>query len=179
MLKQFKMQGFTVVELLVVIVVMGVLASIGTVAYNGVQAKARDADRRADMLDIKDALELYYADNRTYPTSTGSTKINASWVTSSDASWANLASQLVPKYLPALPQDPQGSTATNPAIYSGFNYDYIRLTNGWCATSGTKPGYLLAYRLESGSQEYKIEGDCPTASTQPSNYSSSEYIRGD
>lgn len=174
-----KRKGFTIVELVIVIVVIGTLAGITIVAYKGMQGRARDTDRKQDMAKIQDALELYYAKNGTYPTSSGSTKINAGWVTSADASWANLESQLVPTYLPSLPQDPLGSTATSPAIWSGFNYDYIRLTNGWCATNTSKPGYLLAYRLESSPQEYKIEGDCPAASTQPTNYQSSEYIRGD
>ncbi|MES2876767.1 MAG: type II secretion system protein GspG [Patescibacteria group bacterium] len=175
---QYK-QAFTVVELMIVVVVIGILASITVVAYRGAQGEARDTERRVDIADIREALELYYLDNNTYPTSTGSTKINPSWVTSSDASWANLASQLVPKYLPSLPVDPEGGTTTNPAISSGFNYDYIRLTNSWCATSSSKPGYLLAYRLESSPQERKIDGDCPVGSTQPTDYPSSEYIRGD
>ncbi len=178
---QYK-QGFTVVEVMIVIVVIGILAGITLVVYGGAQGQARDTERKVDIADIQEALELYYLDNKTYPSSasTAPNKINGSWVTSSEPNWANLASQLVPKYLPALPIDPQGGTTTSPAISSGFNYDYLRLTNGWCGTSSSKPGYLLAYRLESSPQERKIEGDCPTGSTQPTNYGpSSEYIRGD
>ena len=168
--------GFTIVELLIVIVVIAILAAITIVAYNGIQQRARDSDRQGDIATIAKAIELYYADNGTFPSSAGSTKINASWVTTADASWANLVSQLVPKYISAMPQDPLASTATNPGIYSGYNYDYILLTNGWCDTSSSKPGYLLAYRLESSAQKYAIHGDCPATSTQPTNYSSSEHI---
>ena len=172
-----KTKGFTIVELLIVIVVIGILAAISLVAYTNIQSKARDSDRKSDIAAIKKALELYYIDNGTYPSSSGSTTINGSWTTSADASWDNLSSQLVPNYMSALPKDPRSGSSANPAIYSGFNYDYIRLTNGWCNTSGSKPGYLLAYRYESISHEYVIDGDCPTSSTQPSNYDSSEYIR--
>ena len=41
-----KQTGFTIVELLIVIVVIGILAAITIVAFNGVQQRARDAQRR-------------------------------------------------------------------------------------------------------------------------------------
>lgn len=41
-------QGFTIVELLIVIVVIGILAAITVVAYNGVQTRAQEAKRSAD-----------------------------------------------------------------------------------------------------------------------------------
>ena len=46
-------------ELLVVIVVVGILASVSIVAYSGVQARARDAQRLHDLKSIEKALELY------------------------------------------------------------------------------------------------------------------------
>jgi type II secretion system protein G len=59
--------GFTIVELLIVIVVIGVLASITIVAYTGVQARAQDASRMAKLKNIQNAIELYYLDNNRYP----------------------------------------------------------------------------------------------------------------
>lgn len=171
-------RGFTIVELLIVIVVIAVLAAVTIVAYSGIQQRGRDSNRISAIATISKALELYYADNGSFPTSSGSTKINNSWVTTADASWANLESQLVPKYMAALPKDPQASTSTNAAISSNisYNFDYIRLTNGWCGTNANKQGYLLAYELESGVQQDEIIGDCPTGTTQPTNYASSERI---
>ena len=61
--------GFTIVELLIVIVVIAILAAISIVAYNGIQSRAKDAERQNDMGAIKKALELYYVDNSSYPTS--------------------------------------------------------------------------------------------------------------
>lgn len=54
-----KQHGFTIVELLIVIVVIGILAAITIVAYNGLQARAKDAQRVNDVDTITKALELY------------------------------------------------------------------------------------------------------------------------
>ena len=59
--------GFTIVELLIVIVVIAILAAISIVAYNGIQARARDNIRYQDVKAITKALELYKVDNGNYP----------------------------------------------------------------------------------------------------------------
>ena len=59
--------GFTIVELLIVIVVIGILAAITIVAYNGIQAKARDSGRIAKIKSIAKAIEMYNTDNGRYP----------------------------------------------------------------------------------------------------------------
>ncbi len=48
--------GFTIVELLIVIVVIGVLAAIVIVAYTGIQAQARSAAISADLRNVKQAI---------------------------------------------------------------------------------------------------------------------------
>jgi prepilin-type N-terminal cleavage/methylation domain-containing protein len=57
-----RQNGFTIVELLIVIVVIAILATIALVAYNGVQARARDSIRKSDLATIKKALTLYNTD---------------------------------------------------------------------------------------------------------------------
>ena len=52
-------RGFTIVELLIVIVVIAILAAISIVAYNGIQERARDADRKSEIRAYKKPLELY------------------------------------------------------------------------------------------------------------------------
>jgi type II secretion system protein G len=59
--------GFTIVELLIVIVVIGILASITIVAYNGIQDRATKARRLSDMNTITKALEVYKAQTGSYP----------------------------------------------------------------------------------------------------------------
>lgn len=62
-----KQSGFTIVELLIVIVVISILAAITVVAYNGVQQRARDSGRMQKLRDIAKSIELYKIDNGRYP----------------------------------------------------------------------------------------------------------------
>jgi prepilin-type N-terminal cleavage/methylation domain-containing protein len=62
-----KQRGFTIVELLIVIVVMGILAAITMVAYNGVQVKAHNAARLSESGQVAMALMLYRTQNGQYP----------------------------------------------------------------------------------------------------------------
>lgn len=58
--------GFTIVELLIVIVVIAVLAAISVVAYNGVQSRARDNVRKQDLAQLAKATKLYAVDRGNY-----------------------------------------------------------------------------------------------------------------
>lgn len=55
--------GFTIVELLIVIVVIAILATISIVAYNGIQARSRDSIRKQDLANLAKATQLYAVDN--------------------------------------------------------------------------------------------------------------------
>lgn len=63
-----KQSGFTIVELLIVIVVIGILAAIVITTFTGVQKKGRDADRKSDVNAIYSQVEVYFAQEGKYPT---------------------------------------------------------------------------------------------------------------
>lgn len=107
--KSNRTRGFTIVELLIVIVVIAILAAITIVAYNGIQQRARDAERVSEVKALRTAIEMYAADTGAYP-SVGSD--NAGYSVSS------LAAALVPTYLQAIPLPPSGSNAND--------YSYVR-----------------------------------------------------
>jgi prepilin-type N-terminal cleavage/methylation domain-containing protein len=76
--------GFTIVELLIVIVVIAILATVSIVAYNGIQARGRASEASYGLTQAKKKLELYKVDNGSYPT-TGN--LASAGVSDSDVSY--------------------------------------------------------------------------------------------
>ena len=68
---QTNQKGFTIVELLIVIVVIAILAAISIVAYTGVQENARKTQRAADAKVVADAINAYYAEEGSWPSTSG------------------------------------------------------------------------------------------------------------
>ena len=62
-----KKSGFTIVELLIVIVVIGILAAITVVAYNGIQSRASDTAVLSDLRNFKTKVELLKTTAGGYP----------------------------------------------------------------------------------------------------------------
>lgn len=56
-----KINGFTLLEMLVVIGIIGILVGLGAVSYSTVQKKSRDAKRKNDLKIIQNSLEQYYS----------------------------------------------------------------------------------------------------------------------
>lgn len=59
--------GFSLLELLIAITIIGILAALGLGIYNAVYRASRDAKRQADLKLIQSALEQYHADQHYYP----------------------------------------------------------------------------------------------------------------
>lgn len=64
-----KRGGFTIVELLIVIVIIGILAAITIVAFNGVQQRAKVTSAQSDLTSISKHTAIHQTLNDTYPTS--------------------------------------------------------------------------------------------------------------
>ncbi len=93
-------------ELLVVIGILGILVSIAIGSYTLTQQNARDGRRKTDLELLRQSLELYRADNGSYPASNG-------W---QDA--AQLEGILVPDYIDKMPNDPKVGATTTYRYYS-------------------------------------------------------------
>ena len=96
-IKQLKKEkGFTIVELLIVIVVIAILAAIVIVAYNGVQNRARDTQYKTDASSIVKVAEALNADTGAYPTGTDTATLTASF---NSGTTADLPSGIAITYL--------------------------------------------------------------------------------
>ena len=65
--KVSRFSGFTIVELLIVVVIIGILAAITIVAYNGIQQRARASAASSALDQAAKKLELFKVDNAAYP----------------------------------------------------------------------------------------------------------------
>ena len=54
--------GFTIIELLVVLALISILATMGMAQYRNGQIHAREAVLKTDLFDLRDAIDQYYAD---------------------------------------------------------------------------------------------------------------------
>jgi len=92
-------KGFTIVELLIVVVVIAILATISIVSYNGITVRTRDDARTTDTALIKSALKSYYKDKGEYPPACAQPALGCYVDT--------LNSYLIPKYIGSIPDDPK------------------------------------------------------------------------
>ena len=106
-----KQSGFTIVELLIVIVVIGILAGLVVTTFTGIQQKARNTERQTDIKAIHGQVEAYYAQNGKYPT----------LANLNDSSWRGTNMKgLDPEAL----KDPKGSAQTLVASAAASSYSY-------------------------------------------------------
>jgi general secretion pathway protein G len=114
-------KGFTIIELLVVVTIIGVLATIGMVSYQAANQRARNGRREADIEQIRSALEMYRADTSTYPVG---------------ASMAALS----PTYINPIPHDPMCPAGSCRTGFTDYSYSGTATTYRVTATlepSGT------------------------------------------
>ena len=132
MLKEMKKnRGFTLIELMIVIAIISIISVAVLTVLNPADqiAKANDARRKSDLLQIQKSLEQYYEDNGRYP---GSSNNEIEGTNNSDIGWGT---PWVP-YMNLLPQDPSSP---------GKNYVY--------AVDNSGQYYYLYASLDRGAKD--------------------------
>ena len=116
--------GFTFVEMLVVIAVIGVLAAVIYPNFSQSSAVARDAKRKADLRELQAAIELYKQKNGRYPEGCKGPTTNLTTVWSGHSGTFACASgnqyiiDLAPEFISVLPQDPKLNGANSGYVYA-------------------------------------------------------------
>jgi len=121
-----KQHGFTIVELLIVIVVIGILAGLVVTTFSGIQKKARDSERKTDINALHSQLEAYYAQNGKYPTLAN---VN-------DSAWRS--TNMKGLDADAL-KDPKGAASTLVGAAAADSYAYAVTTSGGAACDNAAP----------------------------------------
>jgi general secretion pathway protein G len=121
-------RGFTMIELMVVMTIMVVLATIGLAQYRQSIVRTREAVLKEDLFRMRDAIDQYYADRNAYP-STLDALVSDGYLrrlpkdpfTESDSSWVPVAAE---------------ADARNPTTQPGV-YD-VKSSSEQAALDGTK-----------------------------------------
>lgn len=155
-------RGFTIVELLIVIIVIAILAAIVIVAYNGVTARANTSKAQTNAVAIQKKAEAYNADN----SSVGGNGVYPASATTATTGWTALTTAS-PTMLGAIPA---GITIGNaaPTATNGTTYvQYVACATG-AANSNTANGYYVGYWNFTTSAVITISGGSATSGACPS-----------
>ncbi len=165
--------GFSLIELLVVISILAILATIGLVFYGKITAKVRDLRRMSDLAAIRSAVEMYYSATGTFPGPGNCGHNTPSWINWSNCNngkWEEEDNDIVAileggGYIKKMPVDPKNKGG--PPDLSGepenYNYGYRAWPEGASAT------YYLCANLETevgaiqyAGYSYCVKGGCMT-----------------
>ncbi len=122
-------RGFTLIEILVVVSIVGLLSSVFLVGLGGFRSRGRDARRLADLRQVQNALEIYYTRCGHYPGGA----ITATCAATDPTTWGVLSTTITSGSLgiSQFPNDPTPSA----------NYGY--------AISANRQNYIIGATLEN------------------------------
>lgn len=165
-------RGFTLIELMIVIVILGILMGTILPRLTGAQSRARDTARIADLNNISQAMEVYFSDEGEYPPAAcaGGTDVNDKCL-SEECTTTGDTFQSIRSYMKGdrVPQNVGKKTNTLGCIGS---YYYTPLMKGGVDQSS----YVLASDLETWQMANYDTGASPTTDTFTSGTAADTYI---
>ncbi len=137
-----KNKGFTIVELLIVIVVIGILATLVIVTFTGIQQKARNSQRQTDINAVDSHVEAFYAQYGFYPTQ-------------ADLATATFDSTYLKGLDPEALRDPKQATGgTIGATASANQYSYE--AGGTSCVNGTATTITAGSPVDNGCDSFTL-----------------------
>lgn len=142
-------KGFTLVELLVVMSILGVLIAVVGGGFRSAQLRGRDAQRKSDLKELSNSLELFFSDYRQYPPDSNGKILGCPYNpvtgTGTSCDWGvGTFTDAKTLYFKIVPKEPQKE-----------NYYYYRIVP---SSSGQK--YQLFARLENTKDQDCLGEDC-------------------
>jgi prepilin-type N-terminal cleavage/methylation domain-containing protein len=120
-----KSKGFTIVELLIVIVVIGILATLVIVTFTGIQQKARNSQRQTDINAVDSHVEAFYAQYGFYPSQ-------------ADLATTSFQTTYLKGLDPEALRDPKQATGGTIGVAAGTaQYSYVAAGTGCANTTAT------------------------------------------
>jgi prepilin-type N-terminal cleavage/methylation domain-containing protein len=149
-----KSTGFTLVEMLIVIALIGILAAALVEKMDAALAQARDTRRKADMRKVQSALSTYLARYGNFPATSPGSYYGSSPLDGHITNGGNWIPGLAPTFIPRLPSDPQEGAMGNADLLAA------------CGSAHK------IYLYMSDGQNYKLMNQCgmevaPLLSTDP------------
>jgi len=147
-------KGFTIVELLIVIVVIGILATLVIVTFTGIQQKGRNTQRQTDINAVDSHVEAFNAQYGFYPTQ-------------ADLATASFVSTYLKGLDPEALRDPKQATgATIGTAASATQYSYVAAGTGCVNTTATT--------ITNGSP---VDNGCTSFVLTAQQESSTDYVK--
>ena len=148
-------KGFTLIEILIVVAIIAILASVVLVGLGPTQSLGRDARRVSDLHEVQNGLELYYNAKGAYPVAAKGVWTGAGSLTT-DLTGAGLQ-------INSVPQDPSGGAATYQYGTDAAGTTYILGANLENGTGGSWNGYAAPANLANLTAADSDVGLCTAA----------------
>lgn len=139
-MKKKTIKGFTLIELLIAMTIAAILMGLALVSYQGSKKAARDSKRKADLEQIRSAIEIYRSDCKQYPPG----------ITSAQPLTGCPGDTTQVTYINSVPQDP-----------GSCRYYYLRRSLN---------SYILCASLETGNSQSDNECGNNCGNNCPCNY---------
>lgn len=156
-------KGFTLIEILIVVAIIAILASIVLVGLGPTQALGRDSRRLSDLQEVQNALELYYNANGYYPGggSPATMATGAAWGPAGTTGALSTVLTTANIGVNSIPNDPSGGTYMYVYAWSSTASSYVMAAD----MESTQGSEWASYQVPSGLTASEAGGT--TGTTKP------------